>query len=135
MRHYDEDEVTVVETGGSSISAFLWGALLGAGAMLLFAPRSGVETRRELGDSFRRLRDTADAAIRDMQETVTDTVRDVRGDVETRVDAARSAFEAGRDAARGARGDLGQRWEQGREGVRSAYRSRPGAPAREPEEE
>lgn len=133
--HYDDDEVTVVENGGSSISAFLWGALIGAGAMLLFAPRSGVETRRELGDSIRRMRDTADAAIRDMQETVTDSVRDVRGDVESRVDAARTAFEAGRDAARGARSDLNQRWEQGREGVRSAYRPRPGAPARESEEE
>ncbi len=135
MRHYDEDEVTVVEQGGGTISAFLWGALLGAGAMLLMAPRSGAETRRELGDSLRRMRDTADAAIRDMQETVTDTVRDARGTVETRVDAARTAFEAGRDAARGAKTDLGQRWEQGREGVRSAYRTRPGAPAREPEEE
>ena len=135
MRHYDEDEVTVIEEGGSSVSAFLWGALLGAGAMLLFAPRSGVETRRELGDSLRRMRDTADAAIRDMQETVTETVREARGTVETRVDAARSAFDAGRDAARGAKTDLNQRWEQGREGVRSAYRSRPGAPVREPEEE
>ena len=134
MRDYDDDEVTVVEKGGS-FSAFLWGALIGAGAMLLFAPRSGRETRQELSDSFRRLRDTADAALKDMQESVTETVRDVRGSVESRVDAARSAFDAGRDAAVGARGDLGQRWEQGREGVRSAYRSRPGAAARETDEE
>lgn len=135
MAQYDEDEVTVVEKGGSTVSAFLWGALLGAGAMLLLAPRSGADTRRELSESVRRLRDTADAAIRDVQESMTETVRDVRGNVETRVDAARSALDAGRDAALGARSDLNQRWEQGREGVRSAYRSRPGAPAREPEEE
>ncbi|HEX6588701.1 MAG TPA: YtxH domain-containing protein [Longimicrobiales bacterium] len=135
MRRYDEDEVIVEEEGGGTISAFLWGALIGAGAMLLFAPRSGEETRRELGDSLRRMRDTAEGAFRDMQETVADTVRDARSTVETRVDATRSAFEAGRDAARGAKTDLGQRWEQGREGVRSAYRPRPGAPARESEEE
>lgn len=133
MRDYDDDDV--VEEGGSTFSAFLWGALIGAGAMLLFAPRSGRETRQELTDSFRRLRDTADAALRDVQETVTETVSGVRSSVEARVDATRSAFDAGRDAARGARSDLGQRWEQGREGVRSAYRSRPGAPARENEEE
>ena len=133
MRDYDDDDV-VVEQGGS-FSAFLWGALIGAGAMLLFAPRSGRETRQELSESFRRLKDTADAAIRDMQDTVTDTVRDVRSTVETRVDATRTAFDATRDAARGARTDLGQRWEQGREGVRAAYRPRPGAPARDPEEE
>jgi gas vesicle protein len=133
MRDYDDDEV-VVESGGS-FGAFLWGALIGAGAMLLFAPRSGAETRRELSDSYRRLRDTADAALKDMQETVTEKVRDVRGSVDSHVDATRSAFDASRDAARGARTDLGQRWEQGREGVRSAYRPRPGAPARDPDEE
>ena len=131
MSEYEDE---AVEQGGT-FGAFLWGALIGAGAMLLLAPRSGRETRQELGDSFRRLRDTADAAIRDMQETVNETVRDVRGTVETRVDATRSAFDASKDAARGARSDLGQRWEQGREGVRTAYRPRPGAPARESEEE
>ena len=134
MRDYDDDDDVVVERGGS-FSAFLWGALIGAGAMLLFAPRSGAETRRELGDSLRRLRDTADAALKDVQETVTDTVRDVRSTVETHVDATRSALDASRDAARGARTDLGQRWEQGREGVRAAYRPRPGATAREADEE
>ena len=132
MSDYEDEDV--VEEGGT-FGAFLWGALIGAGAMLLFAPRAGRETRQELSDSFRRLRDTADAAIRDMQETVTETVRDVRGSVETRVDAARSALDVSRDAARGAKSDLGQRWEQGREGVRAAYRPRPGAPARETEEE
>ena len=133
MRDYDDDEV-VVESGGS-FSAFLWGALLGAGAMLLFAPRSGAETRKELNDSFRRLRDTADATLRDMQESVTETVREARGTVESRLESSRTAFDASREAARGARTDLGQRWEQGREGVRAAYRPRPGAPARESEEE
>ena len=131
MSDYEEDDVS----GGGSFSAFLWGALIGAGAMLLFAPRSGRETRQELSDSFRRLRDTADAAIRDMQESVTETVREARGTVEARVDAARSAVDASRKAARGARSDLSQRWEQGREGVRAAYRPRPSAPARESEEE
>ena len=134
MSDYDEDEVTVIEKR-ASVGAFLWGALIGAAAMLLYAPRSGEETRRELGDSLRRLRDTADATLRDVQESVNDTVRDVRTNVESQVGATRSALDAGRDAARGVRSDLGQRWEQGREGVRSAYRPRPATPARESEEE
>lgn len=134
MAHYDEDEVTVIEKHGG-VGAFLWGALIGAGAMLLYAPRSGVETRRELNDSLRRLRDTADAALSDLQESVNDTVREVRSNVESQVGATRSALDASRDAARGARNDVGQRWEQGREGVRSAYRPRPTTPARESEEE
>lgn len=134
MRDYDDETVTVIEKR-VSLSAFLWGALIGAGAMLLYAPRAGAETRRELNDSINRLRETADAALRDVQESVTDTVRDARGNVETRVGATRSALDASREAARGAKADLGQRWEQGREGVRSAYRSRPGSPARDSEEE
>ena len=134
MREYDEDEVTVVEKR-VSLGAFIWGALIGAGAMLLYAPRSGVETRRELNDGLNRLRDTADAALRDMQATVTESVLDVRGKAESQVNATRSAVDASRDAARGAKADLGQRWEQGREGVRSAYRQRPPAPARDSEEE
>ena len=134
MRDYDDEVVTVVEKR-VSLGAFLWGALIGAGAMLLYAPRAGAETRRELSESLNRIRDTADAALRDVQETVNESVRDVRGNVETQVGATRSALDASRDAARGAKADLSQRWEQGREGVRSAYRPRPGAPARDSEEE
>lgn len=134
MNDYDEDQVVVIERGGG-VGAFLWGALIGAAAMLLYAPRSGAETRRELTQSLDRLRETTDATLREVQDTVTGTVRDVRENVETQVDATRSALDAGRQAARAARTDIGQRWEQGRDGVRSAYRPRPAAQSRESDEE
>ena len=42
-------EVVYVERGGDPSAKWLfWGALLGAGLALLYAPRSGEETRRVL---------------------------------------------------------------------------------------
>ena len=132
MSDYDDDlPIVVIEKRTGTIGPFLWGALLGAGATLLFAPRSGEETRRELSGGMRRLREQADAALRDVQDAVTDAVREVRHEVETRVDMARSAYDAGRDAARGARDDLGHRLNEGREAVRASYRG--GAQNAQPE--
>jgi gas vesicle protein len=48
-RRSDGREVVYVERGGDPSAKWLfWGALLGAGIALLYAPRSGEETRRVL---------------------------------------------------------------------------------------
>jgi hypothetical protein len=47
MRHKGK-EVVYVERGDSSAKWLFWGAVLGAGLALLYAPRSGEETRRVL---------------------------------------------------------------------------------------
>jgi hypothetical protein len=47
MRHKGR-EVVYVERGDSSAKWLFWGALLGAGLALMYAPRSGEETRRVL---------------------------------------------------------------------------------------
>jgi hypothetical protein len=50
-------EVVYVERGGDSSAKWLfWGALLGAGLALLYAPRSGEETRRVLQRKLWKLR-------------------------------------------------------------------------------
>jgi hypothetical protein len=50
-------EVVYVERGGdSSVKWLLWGALLGGGLALLYAPRSGEETRRVLQRKLWKLR-------------------------------------------------------------------------------
>src|SRR5687767_2213866 len=47
MRRKQSREVVYVERGGDASAKWLfWGALLGAGLALLYAPRSGEETRR-----------------------------------------------------------------------------------------
>jgi len=47
MRHKDR-EVVYVERGDSSAKWLFWGAVLGAGLALMYAPQSGEETRRVL---------------------------------------------------------------------------------------
>src|SRR3954471_11321491 len=49
MRRKQHREVVYVERGGDSSAKWLfWGALLGAGVALLYAPSAGEETRRNL---------------------------------------------------------------------------------------
>jgi hypothetical protein len=57
MRRSQSPEVVYVERGGDSSAKWLfWGALLGAGLALLYAPHSGEETRRLLQRKLWKLR-------------------------------------------------------------------------------
>jgi len=55
MRHKGR-EVVYVERGDSSAKWLFWGAVLGAGLALMYAPRSGEETRRVLQRRLWKLR-------------------------------------------------------------------------------
>jgi hypothetical protein len=55
MRHKGR-EVIYVQRGDSSAKWLFWGAVLGAGLALLYAPRSGEETRRGLQRRLWKLR-------------------------------------------------------------------------------
>ena len=57
MRRTQRPEVVYIERGGDSSAKWLfWGALFGAGLALLYAPRSGEETRRSLQRRLWKLR-------------------------------------------------------------------------------
>jgi len=57
MRRTKGREVVYVERGGDSSAKWLfWGALLGAGLALMYAPRTGEETRRVLQRRLWKLR-------------------------------------------------------------------------------
>jgi gas vesicle protein len=57
MRRKQQREVVCVERAGDSSAKWLfWGALLGAGVALLYAPSSGEETRRNLQRKLWKLR-------------------------------------------------------------------------------
>lgn len=57
MRRNQHREVVYVERGGDSSAKWLfWGALLGAGLALMYAPSSGEDTRRNLQRKLWKLR-------------------------------------------------------------------------------
>jgi gas vesicle protein len=113
MADHDEYPTIIIERDGG-FGTLLMGALIGAGAALLLAPRSGRETRDELRAGMNRLRDRAEAGVREFQDNLNDSLGEVRTEVQGRVDAARNAFESSRQHAR----DTRHRVETG---VRAGY--------------
>lgn len=123
MAHHDFDDdypYVVIEKRSGDFGSFVIGLALGAGIALLMAPKSGVETRRELKERARRMRDTAEDLAQDVSNKAAGRFEDAKSQVEERIDAARSAVEmrkeqvssaidAGRVAARRAREDLERR--------------------------
>ncbi len=97
-RERDEPRVVVVERG-SSLGAFLWGALLGAGVALLMAPRSGAETRRLLRARGRELMDAAGEKAEELRELVSEGYERSKARVEEGLETARKAVNERRDAA------------------------------------
>ena len=116
----DRDPVVIVEKGsGSGFGAFVIGALLGAGAALLLAPKSGRETQDELKEHVRKWKGVAEERMRDAQTLVEDRLDQAKTTVSARIDDVRGAVEAGRQAAVEAREDLEMKLEQSK----AAYRA------------
>lgn len=116
----DRDPVIIVEKGnGSGMGAFVIGALLGAGAALLLAPKSGKETQDELKEQVRKWKGVAEERVRDAQDVLEERIDDARAGVSAKIDDVRGAVEAGRQAAVDARHDLEQKLEQSK----TAYRA------------
>lgn len=122
MRHHDEEEqpYIVIEKHGGGVGDLLLGVLIGAGVALLFAPRSGEETRTDIKRRARQAGDTVRDVADGVTEQVTNSFESARTKVEEQLDSARSALhmkrqqvsramEAGREAAQQARGDLERR--------------------------
>ena len=125
-RHGTDRDVIVVEPdSGSSIGWLLFGAAVGAGLALLFAPASGVETRRRITRSARRLKETAADALDEIRDEfedlsdrasekldeVKDAARDTVDEIE---DTARAAVSRRRSGANQAREDLERRLSDAR---------------------
>lgn len=122
MRHYhaDDERYVVIERNEGNVGTFLMGLAIGAGLAVLFAPRSGRETRRRIRSGAERAGQVAVGMAQDVTDSVVDTFQDARTRVEERIDHARHAvevkrqqvtraMEAGRAAAQQAREELERR--------------------------
>lgn len=122
MHHHDHDEqpYIVIEKHGGGVGSLLLGVVIGAGVALLFAPRSGQETRTEISRRARRAGSTVKGVAEEVTDQVVDTFEGAKARVEEQIESARSAIEhkksqvaramvAGREAAQQARGDLERR--------------------------
>ncbi len=118
--HHDEQPYIVIEKHNGGVGNLLLGVLIGAGVALLFAPRSGEETRTDISRRARRAGSSVKGVAEEMTGQVVDTFEGARARVEEQLDTARTAIEAkkaqvarameaGREAAQQARGDLERR--------------------------
>ena len=73
---------------GGYLVAFTVGALIGAGVALLYAPRSGAETRELLAERTRQLKDGAVGAVDDVKEMI----REKKAEITAAVEAGRQAI-------------------------------------------
>jgi hypothetical protein len=96
MRGRQQKEVVYVERGGDTSAKWLfWGALLGAGLALLYAPSSGEETRRNLQRKLWKFRAMTEEKLDELTQQLggakdtfdglmEDEEEDVEGDDEAR---------------------------------------------------
>ena len=102
---YEYDRMEREEGGGSFLMGLLAGTVLGAGLGMLFAPKTGAETRRQLSEQATRLRSTANEtytqASEKFQQTyqqASDKLNQAGEKVSQMVDRGREAYDRSRTA-------------------------------------
>lgn len=128
MRERENVPQVVVERGaaGSGVGPFLLGAVLGAAAALLLAPRTGKETQEEIRKRAVRLGEGAERVVRDLQHQFEDRMEQARSEVMERVEALRGAVDTGLEAAQQARTEIEERIDRSRAAYRAAARGADG---------
>lgn len=92
---YEYDRIEREDGGGSFLMGLLAGTVLGAGLGMLFAPKTGAETRRQLTDQANRLRSTAGDTYQQASEKITQASEKVS----QIVDRGREAYDRARTAS------------------------------------
>lgn len=117
MRDHDEVPYIVIERHGAGFGPFLWGMLIGAGAALLLAPRSGAETREEIRERVDRAR----TAATDRVDAARSTVHRTRETIEDRIESVRDQFGDLRERFEASADDARDRIRTGRRAAMDAY--------------
>ncbi|MDE3166407.1 MAG: YtxH domain-containing protein [Acidobacteriota bacterium] len=97
MSDYREEKQVAEDQGASRIAWFLTGAALGATVALLYAPKSGRDTREYISKRAQQGRDAVETA----GENIADTSREMFERGRKLVEDAADLFERGRKLVRG----------------------------------
>ncbi|WP_083961612.1 YtxH domain-containing protein [Salinimicrobium terrae] len=76
---------------GSTFLALLTGAAIGAGLGMLYAPESGEETRRKLGDNARRTQDDLNKRYKETSSNLSQKAKKAKSDFEQRLEETLSS--------------------------------------------
>lgn len=81
---------------GTTFLALLTGAAIGAGFGMLYAPDSGDQTRRKLGENARRTQDNLNRQYRETSSNLSDKAKRAKTDFETKLEdtLASASFKA-----------------------------------------
>jgi len=101
---YEYDRIEREDGGSSFLMGLLAGTVLGAGLGMLFAPKAGSETRRQLTEQANKLRNTANDTYSQASEKVQQTYHQASERVSQMVDRGRDAYERARNAGEPATG-------------------------------
>jgi gas vesicle protein len=96
------DDANGRNSGSTFLIGFIAGSMLGAGLALLFAPRPGDETRREVAERAQRVRDKARDGLGSASDRVAHFAERGKAMYQTAAEKAREAAQAvreGRDPA------------------------------------
>jgi gas vesicle protein len=96
---YEYDRIEREDGGGSFLMGLLAGTVLGAGLGMLFAPKAGSETRRQLSDQATRLRSTANETYQQASEKMQQTYNQASEKVSQIVDRGREAYDRAKSGA------------------------------------
>ena len=89
----DEPFVVIEKHEDAGVGPFLVGLAIGAGVALLFAPRSGRATRREIRRRAVRVREAAEETVTGVRDNVVDGFTQARQRVEDQIESARQAVD------------------------------------------
>jgi gas vesicle protein len=94
------DHRTVIIKRGGGFRAFLRGAVIGAVVALLFAPRSGRETRDILTEKSTEFRDKASDIARDTRIRAESVISDARNKLDETMRSAKEGIDEGSSEAK-----------------------------------
>ena len=95
---YEYDRVEREDGGGSFLMGLLAGTVLGAGLGMLFAPKAGVEVRKQLSEQATRLRSTATDTIQHASEKLSHASHQASGKIGQASEKVSQIVDRGREA-------------------------------------